>query len=58
MERAHLESSRANELVFLYNSVPALEKYQSIINQATCKSYTKSNNTMFIVFYTVRVNSK
>jgi len=33
-ERARLESSRANELVFLHDSGPALEKYNSIIDQA------------------------
>jgi hypothetical protein len=33
-ERARFESSRANELVFLHDSGPALEKYNSIIHQA------------------------
>jgi hypothetical protein len=30
-DRAHLESSRANELMFLHDSCPALEKYHSIM---------------------------
>jgi hypothetical protein len=32
-ERARLESSRANELVFLHDSGPALEKYHTIVNR-------------------------
>jgi hypothetical protein len=30
-DRAQLEASRANELVFLHESVPALNKYNAVI---------------------------
>jgi len=39
-DRARLEASRANELVFLHDSVPALKKYNAVIEQ---RNHANSN---------------